>query len=305
MPVSAQPAIDTTNLLTILGVVAAAWAVISPTAKLSFRLCMTRRDWLIIWGIVGTIHVLVFDEVFRSLKVYPDLGPWRWGMDKNGAIYLLFLTLTAFVSWRSRTFRLSTRKLPLFDQLTTSLLHSRKFAELGALLSQHLGELVATSQIGGYRTRLASWIAPGTEGRLEDLARQLAADPAVRPTLAVSTLEKWRASLAKAISFQQPSDASKRAILKRLLSSHDLVTYLALAHPYLCLPAIKRVTEIVEDFQDVYFEALLSSTSSVFFTEIRNSENLCEGNRLRLPIENRLLNFYCKDVRVAAELGKV
>jgi hypothetical protein len=98
MPVSAQPAIDTTNLLTILGVVAAAWAVISPTAKLSFRLCMTRPDWLIIWGIVGTIHVLVFDDVFRSFKVYPDLGPWRWGMDKNGAIYLLFLMLTAFVS---------------------------------------------------------------------------------------------------------------------------------------------------------------------------------------------------------------
>ena len=303
MPVPAQPTIDTTNLLTILGIVAAVWAVISPTAKLSFRLCMTRLDWLIIWAIVGTIHILVFDEVFRSLKVYPDLGPWRWGMDKNGAIYLLFLTLTAFVFWRSRTFRLSTRKLPLFDQLTTSLLHVRKFAELGELLSRHLGELVATSQVASYRSRLAEWIAPSAKGRLADIARQLVIEPAIRSTLAVSFVDKWQVRLARAIRFQKTSDATKHAIVEKLLSSHDLVTYLALAHPYLCLPAMKPVTNIVEDFQDVYFEALLASSSSVFFAEIRNSKNLSEGSRLRLPIENRLLNFYCKDVSVAAELG--
>ncbi|KGH27927.1 hypothetical protein [Comamonas testosteroni] len=303
MPISAPPTIDTTNLLTILGLVAAAWAVISPNAKLSFRLCMTRFDWLIFTVIVGTIHVLVFEDVLRALGAYPDLGPWRWGLDKNGAIYLLFLTLTAFVFVRSRTFRLSDRKLPLFEQLTTSLLHSRKFAELGELLTQHLDELVATSQVAHYRSKLARWVAPSSESQLEVLALQRANGPGKGSEPIESTAHRWRMRLAQAISNEQGADASKRAILKKLLSSHDLVTYLALAHPYLCLPAMKRLTAIVEDFQDVYFQALLAHTSSVFFTEIRNSRNLREGSRLYLPPESRLLNFYCKDVGIAADLG--
>lgn len=303
MPISAQPTIDTTNLLTILGIVAAAWAVISPTAKLRFRLCMTRFDWLIISMIVGTIHVLVFEDVLRSLGAYPDLGPWRWGLDKNGAIYLLFLTLTAFVFVRSRTFRLSDRKLPLFEQLTTSLLHSRKYAELGELLTQHIDELVATSQAAHYRSKLATWVAPSSESQLEVLTRQLANGSSKGSELVESTAHKWRMRLAQAIRIEQRADASKRAILKKLLSSHELVAYLALAHPYLCLPAMKRLTAIIEYFQDVYFQALLANTSSVFFTEIRNSKNLREGSRLYLPAENRLLNFYCKDVSIAAELG--
>lgn len=302
MPVPATPTIDTTSLLTILGVVAAAWALISPTAKLSFRLCMTRLDWAIIATLVLAIHVLVFEEVLRALGAYPVLGPWRWGMDKNGAIYLLFLSLTAFVFWRSRTLRLSTRKLPLFDQLATALLHSRKFAELGELLSQHLSELVATSQVAGYRSRLAAWLAPSAEGHLVDIARQLTAQPTVRPTPRASTVDKWRARLAQTIRFQQPSDASKRAILKKLLSSNDLVGYLALTHPYLCLSAMKPLTGLVDDFQDVYFEALLANTSSVFFTEIRNSANRSEGNRVHISPENRLLSFYCKDVRAVDKL---
>lgn len=303
MPVAATPTIDTTNLLTILGVVAAAWAVISPTARLSFRLCMTRLDWVIIVTLVLAIHFLVFEEVFRAIGLYPELGPWRWGMDKNGLVYLFFLSLTAFVFWRSRTFRLSTRKLPLFEQLTTSLLHSRKFAELGELLNQHLGELLAAGDVGSYRSRLAERIAPSAERRLTAVARQATAQSPIRRTLAVPRMDRWRSSLAHAIRVHNPSDANKRAILKALFSSSDLVTYLALAHPYLCLSAMTQVTEIVEDFQDGYFEALLANTSSVFFQEIRNSRNLNGGNRVRLPEENRLLNFYCKDVSVAAGLA--
>lgn len=303
MPVAATPTIDTTNLLTILGVVAAAWAVISPTARLSFRLCMTRFDWVIVVTLVLAIHFLVFEEVFRAIGLYPEPGPWRWGMDKNGLVYLLFLSLTAFVFWRSRTFRLSTRKLPLFEQLTTSLLHSRRFAELGELLSQHLGELLAAGDVGSYRSRLAERIAPSAERRLTAVARQLTAQSPMRQTLAVPRMDRWRSSVAQAIRVHNSADANKRAILKALFCSNDFVTYLALAHPYLCLSAMRPVTEIVEDFQVGYFEALLANTSSVFFQEIRNSQNLNGGSRVLLPEENRLLNFYCKDVNVAAELS--
>lgn len=64
-----------------------------------------------------------------------------------------------------------------------------------------------------------------------------------------------------------------------------------------------RAAYLVDDFQDAYFEALLGNEASIFYSEIKNNDNLAEGHRLRLPPENRLLNFYTKDVEVASTLG--
>lgn len=298
-----QPTIDTSNLLTILGIVAAVWAVISPTAKLSFRLCMTRRDWLVIWVIVGAVHVLIYEEVLRSLGVYPDLGQWRWGMDKNGAIYLLFLTLTGYIFWRSRTFRLSPRKLPLFEQLTTSLLRSRKFAEVGELLDQHLIELIASTRVTIYRSSLTKYVAPMVEKGMRALSQKIIDRSNKISQFPLNIAHKFLEFLDKEIRVVQASESSKGVILKQIFSSRDLVDFLALAHPYLCLQAMRHSSYLVKDFQDRYFQALLANASSVFFIEIRNSQSNSDGHRLYLPEENRLLNFYCEDVRVAEKLG--
>jgi hypothetical protein len=64
-----------------------------------------------------------------------------------------------------------------------------------------------------------------------------------------------------------------------------------------------RSTMLVDDFQDVYFEALLEDESSVFYSELKNNQNLAQGYRLYLPPENQLLFFYFGDVSVAAKLG--
>ena len=40
--------IDTSALLTMLGLIAAVWAVVPSTARLSFRLSLNRLDWLVI-----------------------------------------------------------------------------------------------------------------------------------------------------------------------------------------------------------------------------------------------------------------
>ncbi|EOC4281629.1 hypothetical protein ACUOFH_005697, partial [Klebsiella pneumoniae] len=40
--------IDTTSLLTILGVIAAVWALITPNARLRLRFCLAWWDWAII-----------------------------------------------------------------------------------------------------------------------------------------------------------------------------------------------------------------------------------------------------------------
>jgi hypothetical protein len=48
--------IDTSALLTMMGLIAAVWAVVPEASKLSFRLSLSKFDWLFIWAALILIH---------------------------------------------------------------------------------------------------------------------------------------------------------------------------------------------------------------------------------------------------------
>lgn len=61
------PVIDTSSLLTMLGIIAAVWAIVPMKAKLTFRLSFSWLDWLLIWIGILAIHFLVFEQVLRTV----------------------------------------------------------------------------------------------------------------------------------------------------------------------------------------------------------------------------------------------
>lgn len=297
--------IDTSALLTMLGLIAAVWAVVPTTTRLSFRLSLSFFDWLIIWAALLIIHGLFFEPVLTSLG-FPTLGPWLWGFDKSAVQYLLFLLLAAFVYWRSRRTRLTRWNLGLFDDLTTSLLHAGKLAELSELLHRHLDSALDLASSKSMRGRLADKIRPPRPG-FQVVIRD---DGAITlgqgaPTnWLFRTLFGFREWLADLVGPSQQVHRRAVIVVKRLLSSRRLAAHLAIAQPYLCMEVMERATRFVEGFQDEFFDALLANEASVFYSELKNNDNFGEGGRrLALPDENRLLRFYCLDVDVAARLG--
>lgn len=298
--------IDTSALLTMLGLIAAVWALVPSTARLSFQLSLSRLDWAIIWGTLLAIHSLYFEPVLRDLGIYWVIGPWRWGFDKGGAQYLLFLVLAGFVYLRSRRTRLNRRNLPLFEKLATSLLHSCKFEELATLLDHHLDATLALANAESIRGRVETWLQPslppivmakGEDGRITIRSASQSR---------LARLGRWlRTWAARAIGPPQGPRQRARIVVRTLMSSRDFVAYLALARPYLCLNVAERAGMIIEEFEGEFFEAMLANEGSVLYSELKNSQNLNggEGHRRAIPEENRLLAFYLKDVMVAAKLG--
>lgn len=298
--------IDTSALLTMLGLIAAVWALVPSTARLSFQLSLSRLDWVVIWGTLLAIHALYFEPVLKDMGLYWVIGPWRWGFNKEGTQYLLFLVLAGFVYLRSRRTRLILSNLPLFEKLATSLLHSRKFEELATLLDHHLDATLAFANTESIRDRVADWLQPplpqivmakGEDGRVTIL-------PASQSTL--SRLGRWlKTRAARAIGPAQGPRQRARILVRTLLSSREFVVYLALARPYLCLNVAEEVGKVLEEFEDEFFDALLANEGSILYSELKNSQNLNggEGHRRAIPQENRLLAFYLKDVTVAARLG--
>jgi hypothetical protein len=298
------PVIDTSSLLTMLGILAAVWAVVPATARLTFRLSFSRFDWLVIWAGTLIIHILVFEQVLRSIDLYPVLGPWIWGFDKSALLYLLFLALVVYVYARARATRLSRRSLPLFGQLVTSLLHARKFDELGDLLERHFETVLDIVTHQSVRQNLASWIRPDEPiPSFVIVGRRVVRAPTTRPTWIARVLRRIRIVFSRAVNTNEAAEQQARSIAKTLLSSRALVAYLTRAYPYLCLRVMKGSQALVEDFQDEFFDALLSDEASVYYAELKNNHNLQRGHRLLIPAENRLLSFYLSDIQTAAKLG--
>jgi len=297
--------IDTSALLTMLGLIAAVWAIVPNTARLTFRLSLNKLDWFLIWSVLLVVHAFFFEPVLSALGV-PTLGTWKWGFDKSATQYSLFLLLAGYVYWRSRKTKLTRRNLGLFDELSTSLLHGRKFEELAELLQLHLEPALNLATPEGIRSRLADAIRPRRpEMQLtfnEDRTITILPD---EPTNWLA--QHWLSARQRLADLVGPSQKVQRqavSIVKRLLSSRGLVTHLAISRPYFCLQVIARVKVLVESFQDDFFSALLADEASIFYSEIKNNDNWSgTGRRLALPEENRLMRFYCADVTVAGRLG--
>lgn len=289
-----QSGIDTGALLTMLGLIAAVWAVVPNTAKLSFRLSLNWLDWLVIWSLMLIIHGFFFEPVLTTLGL-PILGDWLWGFDKSTTQYLLFLLLAAFVYWRSRKTRLTRWNLGLFDELTASLLYAGKHEELADLLQSHLVsalDLAAAKSVGTHLAEVIRPPRPSVQVILQD-------DGSIR--LGASAPTNWlfrswfgfRERLTDSLDPPQGIQQRAAKVVKRLLSARKLVRYLAIAHPYLCIAVMERATRLEDEFQDEFFSALLADESSVLYSEIKNNHNFCNaGRRLALPEDNRLLRFY-------------
>jgi hypothetical protein len=298
--------IDTSALLTMLGLIAAVWAVVPSSAKLSFRLSLTPLDWLVVFAALLTIHALFFEPVLTALGAFPNLGPWLWGFDKSAAQYLLFLLLAVIVYWRSRKTKLTRWTLGLFDELTTTLLHAGKLEELTDLLHRHLGSALDLGASKSVRGRLANAIrAPRPPFQVvfrDDGSITLGEDAPTNWLARRSFI--FREWLADLVGPSQRVQRRAAIVVKRLLSSRQLTAQLAIARPYLCTEVMERATRVAEGFQDEFFEALLADDASVLYSELRNNDNFGgSGHRLALPEENRLLRFYCVDAKVAGKLG--
>lgn len=166
--------IDTTSLLTILGLIAAVWALIPPTSKLRFRFCITWFDWLIACAIFIIVHYLVFAPALKSIGLYYSLGPWQWGFDTSSAIYLLLLATAFYFFWRTTSPKLVQEKIHIFRELTESLRLTKRYDELVLLVEPELSKLICIARfrdVGEKSTwhRLKYWHLPqenaGAEAR--------------------------------------------------------------------------------------------------------------------------------------------
>ncbi|WP_239009765.1 hypothetical protein [Delftia lacustris] len=297
MTVSAT--IDTTNLLTILGVIAAVWALISPSSRLRLRYCMTWWDWVIGGIVFLLIHYLVFAPALATLGLYYSLGPWKWGLDSSSAVYLLLLAVVAYFFWRTRSPMLVRGRIRVFRELIESLHLTKRYDELVLLVEPQLPKLILLTE---QKSMIAGWIDRLDPPNIDMAARLRGEAPRARPawrecwSTALQPLKSW-------ILARDEASTQAREILLNLVTSPQLTAHLAVAHPHFCLKLLEADEVIRSDFIDNYMDALLEAPGSRLYVELKNNQNLNVGSRLSLPKNNRLLHFFFFNAAEAMKNG--
>jgi hypothetical protein len=293
-------ATDTAGLLTILALVAAVWALVPSTARLNFRLRLGRLDWTIIFGGILIVHYLVFEGVLRAAGLYYSFGPWKYNLEKSSVTYLIVLGLALYVFIRSRSTKLIRRKMPIFSKLFNTLLMSKQYAELALLLEDHQQTILTFPEVLPIRDRMAGRIrAPTQQSAISFADGKIKVMLPPPPT----TFAKVRNFIASRFETDSAPQSQAREVRRKLLASAHFTRYLASSYPYLGLTILTHSSTHDSEFQDNYFEALINDESSIFYSELKNNQNLAGGYRLALPHENRLLCFFFKEISVAANLG--
>lgn len=297
MTASAQ--IDTTSLLTILGVIAAVWALITPASRLRLRFCMAWWDWIVGGAVFLLIHYLVFAPALERIGLYYSLGPWKWGLDSSSAVYLLLLSVVFYFFWRTRAPELVRGRTRVFRELIENLHLTKRYDELVLLVEPQLPKLILLTK---QQPLLAGWVdrIDPPNGDMAALLR--GGTPRATP----AWRQRWSAALQSLKSWSLERDEAStqaREVLLNLVTSPELTIHLAMAHPHFCLKLLEADEAIRSDFIEHYMDALLDAPGSRLYVELKNNQNLNGGSRLFLPENNRLLRFFFSDAAAALRNG--
>ncbi len=92
-------------------------------------------------------------------------------------------------------------------------------------------------------------------------------------------------------------------IVRNILLSEQFISQMVKRRPYLgiSLAEVWPRDGNRSEFIQTYLWKLMEQPSSIFYTELRNNQNLLSGGRYYLPESNRLLYFFLSDAEVAKE----
>ena len=277
------------TLLTLLGLVLAAYVLLPAEPALHFKLRLRILDWLVLYVAVILLLYIQFHPVLSTVGLALDLGTWQWGFDPENASLLIVLVATCFVVVRARLSRVGPHNIHTFRELIDRLLNAENYSETFRLLEENM-----PSVFGVYRK----------EFLLAKLRRKLIGDRFLWPIMKPSRAQIARRFIGERLipSYEKPADAAAD-IVRRVLVYELSVSYLAKARPYLGCTVMRQSFRERDDFLNMYIRALLKDKHSILYHELRNNQNLASGRRYVIDDRNKLVSYLLRDVRIAESLA--
>lgn len=304
------------GLLTLLGLLAAVFAV------------MSRAQRLNLWLKVRPVHVLAISVAFAAIVVL-ELYDWLFGngwvpclplfLPKSNEIAFLVAlgSVLLLVSW-VHVGPLPKGKLRLFRDLIEELIKNEQYVEGIRLMEAHLDRLTQIRQQDFLFPRIRRWLEsfdPVRPASIENILKRLNVlnddTPSnARPTFArivrtgvVNIFGRVAGNIGRLLPSGEGAKEQASEIFRLALLHPEFIRAVVRIRPYSGLRILALDIFERDDFSDEYFRQLMLDRTSVLYWEIKNNQNLSGQHRYAIPESNRLLWYVFHDVRNAESLG--
>lgn len=301
------------SILTVVGLLLAAYQIMPLPKQLDLRLRLHRSDKVLAVATGAAVLYLQFYEIFASIGWTPSPGLSRYAITPERATAIIVLLYAGYLVGRFRWGRLNGSRLHELGDLIEELTRTDRALELVAVLKRHFITLAKIADRTTVRERLRRRFGPLNFDEMIIAADALDPDePSLTPkaptrNAPVRTLRRSRWHWAVWWVVSRVTSATEREdailadkLLRRLLIEPHFARAVARIEPYLALRILDALpVRDTKEFLDHYIDELLTNTSSVLYSEIRNNQNVTTGNDYLLPAENRLLRYFFDDANVA------
>lgn len=286
---------DPSGILTILGLVAAVFAIIPRERRLDLSIRISNLDWLIIAATLILVHYIIYFPVLKELGLAFELGNWRYGFNEENTIYLIFLGLGIFLIFRARVSKITRSNIDSANDLFEQLLLEEKYGELTTLTDKHINNISKIYKSESHLNRIAKIIRP-----TESFSLYMGIE---KPTYLDNFLPNQRIWISSLIERNDEKKEIAENILRRLVNNVGFVRHLSISRPYLGIKIIETDTYFTEDFVNNFICNLMENEASIYFYELEGTQNLISHNRYGLSKNNKLLYYLFNEVKISENLG--
>ncbi len=271
------------SLLVFATLIVAVYAVLPEYRRLELKLRWGTLDWGLLLAEIILIHYLLFFQFFRKMGFSPGLNLHKWGISPKNTAYLSLIIFGFIIAIHLSTIKLNKRKIYKFRNFTSELIRELRFSDLVKVLEKRLTVLKRIYEADFFLSRLKRKFAPSS---LWEVLALLENEENLEASAKAKSLRKiYRKPLSiicKILpSYSKPQNASQD-VVRSFLLSNDFTEYVAKNRPYFAIEIYKNEFREAEEFYEGYFKTILSNTSSIFYQEIKNNQNLSTGHSYAL-----------------------
>ncbi len=71
---------DSSSILTMLGLIVAIYAIIPRESKLDLRVRISTADKIVVFISLIIVHYIMFYPILNNMGLKVNFGPWLWGV---------------------------------------------------------------------------------------------------------------------------------------------------------------------------------------------------------------------------------
>lgn len=275
--------LNTSNIITILSLIVAIYAIIPKEKKLDLKIKLSFIEYfVIIISFIITNYIILY-PVLLQIGLSPNLGTWEYGLNDEVVIYLNFIILIIFISYRTSRASINRSNIEVARELFEELIFESKHHELTLLIEKHIQNIAKVERSHRLRNIIANKIAPPspfiflTEPQKNSYIQYFA---------------KERQAISAMIEVPDEKRVIARNIMHRVFTNTELINHMSISRPYIFLKIVELNNKLSEDFLYYFIHHLIDNKNSIYYYELRNTETIRSHNRYVIDKNYRFIDYF-------------